>query len=92
VRRHDELALVKDSKAYLIGGVASCGATVGSVYEFDANTLTWDQKTTFEGSPRSLAAGFVLDGRLFVGTGQNGSSRYDDIWEFKPDEEYDETY
>lgn len=92
VKRHDAVALVKDSKAYLVGGIASSGAIDGSVFEFDATTLSWDEKTTFEGSPRSLAAGFVLNGRLFVGIGQNGTKRYDDIWEFKPDEEYDETY
>ncbi|HEX5167940.1 MAG TPA: galactose oxidase [Cyclobacteriaceae bacterium] len=90
VRRHDAVAVVKDSKAYLIGGVASSGAMDGSVYEFDASTMKWDQKTSFEGSARSLAVGFALEGRTFVGTGQNGTKRYDDIWEFKPDEEYDE--
>jgi N-acetylneuraminic acid mutarotase len=92
VRRHDAVALVKDAKVYIVGGIASSGATDASVYEFDASTMAWDQKTAFEGSARSLAIAFSLNGRLFVGTGQNGTRRYDDIWEFKPDEEYDDTY
>ena len=52
----------------------------------------WDARTSFEGSARSLAVAFVLEGRAFVATGQNASSRYDDVWEFKPNEEYDSSY
>ncbi|WP_276369419.1 galactose oxidase [Chryseolinea sp. H1M3-3] len=92
VRRYDAVTFTIGDKAYIIGGVASSGATDGSVYEFDATTSIWDERTTFEGSARSLAVGYVLDGRAFLGTGQNASSRYDDIWEFKPQEEYDESY
>ena len=75
-----------------MGGVASTGATNGAVYEFDATTSMWDARTTFEGSARSLAVAYVLSGRAFVGTGQNASSRFDDVWEFKPNEEYDSGY
>lgn len=93
VRRHDALALVQDTKVYIVGGVASSGAIDNSVFEFDSQTFAWDDnKTAFEGSARSLAVGFVLEGRIFYGTGQNASRRYDDVWEFKPLEEYDELY
>lgn len=90
VRRHDAVAVVRDSKAYIMTGVASSGATDGSIYEFDAATMKWNELTAFEGSARNLAVGFALDRRIFLGTGQNGTRRYDDIWEFKPEEEYDE--
>ena len=75
-----------------MGGVASTGAVNGAVYEFDATTSAWDERTTFEGAARSLAVAYVLEERAFVATGQNGSSRFDDVWEFKPDEEYDSGY
>ncbi|HPH45720.1 MAG TPA: kelch repeat-containing protein [Chryseolinea sp.] len=87
--RYDAVAVSVGSKAY-IGGVASSGAIDRSVYEFDATTFLWNDRTSFEGSARSLAVGFKLDDRIFAGTGQNGSSRYDDVWEFKPSQEYDE--
>lgn len=90
VRRHDALAFTMGDKAYVTGGIASSGATDKTVYQFDAATLLWDERTPFEGSARSLAIAFVLNDRAFVGTGQNGSSRYDDVWEFKPNEEYDD--
>ncbi|HEY9008658.1 Kelch repeat-containing protein [Ohtaekwangia sp.] len=89
--RHDAVAVVNGTDAYIVGGVASSGAADKAVYHFDATTFNWDTKTSFEGSARSLAIGFVLNSRIFVGTGQNGTSRYDDVWEFKPLEEYSET-
>jgi N-acetylneuraminic acid mutarotase len=91
VSRHDAVSFTIGSISYIVGGVAS-GATNGSLYEFDATTYIWDARTSFEGSARSLAVAYVLDERAFVGTGQNGSSRFDDIWEFKPNEEYDDSY
>ena len=90
VRRHDAVAFTIGEYAYIVGGTSSSGATDRSVYQFNSTTLFWDDRTSFEGSARSLAVAFVLNGRAFVGTGQNGSSRYDDVWEFKQLEEYDE--
>lgn len=90
VKRHDAMVMVSGAKVYIVGGIASSGATDKSVYEFDASTQNWDTKTSFEGSARSLGVAYVLAGRYFVGTGQNGTSRYDDVWEFKPNEDYDE--
>jgi len=92
VRRHNTVTFTIDMKAYVVGGIASSGAVDNAVYEFDATSFTWTQKTSFEGSARSLAIGFVLDSRAFVTTGQNSSSRFDDMWEFKPKDEYDDTY
>jgi N-acetylneuraminic acid mutarotase len=90
VRRHDAMVLTIDEYAYIVGGVSSSGATDKTVYQFNSTTLAWDDRTSFEGSARSLAVAYVLNGRAYVGTGQNGSSRYDDVWEFKHKEEYDE--
>jgi N-acetylneuraminic acid mutarotase len=92
VQRYDGTSFTIEDKAYITGGTAASGSTSSSVYEFDATNFLWDTKTSFEGSARSLAVAYVLEGRAFVGTGSNGSSRFDDIWEFKPTEEYDENY
>ncbi len=51
-------------------------------------TQEWTAITLFEGASRTDAVAYILGGRAFVGTGQSGSSRYDDIWEFRPDEAY----
>jgi N-acetylneuraminic acid mutarotase len=91
VQRHDAVALTIDGYAYVIGGYSSSGAVDNSVYIFNPLDNSWDSRTSFEGSARSLAVGYVLDSRAFVGTGQNGTSKYDDIWEFKPAEAYDDS-
>jgi N-acetylneuraminic acid mutarotase len=92
VKRHDAVALSVDDRAYVISGYSSSGVATGSVYEYDAVENSWEEKTAFEGAARTMAVGFVLNNRVFTGTGVNGSSRYDDVWEFKPTETYDDTY
>ncbi|RAW00009.1 Kelch repeat-containing protein [Pseudochryseolinea flava] len=91
VARHDAVAVTVDDQAYVMCGYSSSGVASGSVYVYDAVTNEWGEKTAFEGAARIMAVGFTLNNRIFLGTGQNGSSRFDDIWEFKPGEEYDET-
>jgi N-acetylneuraminic acid mutarotase len=90
--RHDAVAFTVGGKAYIAGGISSSGATDRSVYEFNPATMKWDDRTSFEGAPRSAAVAFVLDDQAFVGTGLNGTRTYDDIWKFYPDEEYDSDY
>ncbi len=92
VMRHDAVAITIDGYAYIVGGYGSGGAVENAVYQFDPSANSWDDRTSFEGAARQQAIGFVLGGRAFVGTGFNGSSRFDDIWEFKPSEEYDDSY
>jgi N-acetylneuraminic acid mutarotase len=92
VMRHDAVALTIGDYVYVIGGYSSDGVVENAVYEFDPSTNAWDDRTSFEGAARQQAIGFVLEGRGFVGTGLNGSSRFDDVWEFKPSEEYDDSY
>lgn len=91
VYRTNAVALTNGTLVYLVGGVVS-GAASRDVYVLDATTFTWDDRTSYEGAARTAAIGYVLDNRIFVGTGQNGSSHFDDVWEFKPSEEYDEDY
>jgi N-acetylneuraminic acid mutarotase len=92
VMRHDATALVINNKAYLLNGYNASGALDKSCYVFDPGDLSFDNRTSFEGSARSLAISFVLDGKAFTGTGQSGTSHFDDIWQFHPDDTYDEDY
>ncbi len=92
VKRHDATAFVIDNKAYLLNGYNSSGSLDRSCYVFDPSDFSWDNRTSFEGSARNLAVGFVLEGKAFTGTGQSGTSRFDDIWQFHPDDTYDEEY
>jgi N-acetylneuraminic acid mutarotase len=88
VRRYNATGFVMNDKIYIATGITSSATT--SVYEFNPISGVWDTKTSFEGSDRYLAVAFTLNNRSFVGLGQNSSRRWDDVWEFFPDEEYDD--
>jgi N-acetylneuraminic acid mutarotase len=42
---------------------------------------TWVQKASFPGSARILAVGFSIGGKVYIGTGENGSY-FREFWEF----------
>jgi len=76
---------------YIVGGISD--SFTRSVYRFDptiGEVGGWESLTAFEGTARSDAASFVIDNRMFLGTGRNASRRFDDFFEFEPFEEYDE--
>jgi len=88
VHRYGAISFTMNGKAYIGTGINSSGSADNKIYVYDPSTQAWDIVTDFEGSSRSQAVAFILSSRVFVGTGQSGSSRFDDIWEFRPDEEY----
>jgi N-acetylneuraminic acid mutarotase len=90
VRRHDATGFSISGKLFVGTGIAGNGSLDNTFYEFEPVSGEWTKRTSFEGSDRSLAVSFTVNNRAFVTTGQNSSRRWDDVWEFKPDEEYDE--
>jgi N-acetylneuraminic acid mutarotase len=83
---------VIDSKAYITCGQSSSVLT--DTWEYDPTTDLWAKKSYFEGSARTRAAafsvnnkGFILTGNGSVGTSTN--NYFDDVWEFKPNDESD---
>lgn len=63
-----------------ISGVSS------NTWEYDPLADDWTQKTSFEGSSRESAAAFSFGTYGYVLTGNSGSSYFDDIWVFHPNE------
>ncbi|PIB33962.1 galactose oxidase [Reichenbachiella sp. 5M10] len=88
VLRTDAVAFELDGKGYIT--VGSFGANQNTTWEYTPGSGVWLEKTAFEGTGRSGAVGFTINGRSFVALGQSGSERFDDIWEFLPNETYDE--
>jgi len=81
-----------NASVFLIKGIAylSCGknsSVIGSTWAYSFLTDTWTEKTAFEGAAREGAIGFSVDDRGFLVSGTNSSYRFDDLWEFFPDEE-----
>ena len=85
--RSNAVAFVLSGKAYVASG--SIGTLKSDVWEYDALLDLWKQKTNFEGASRTDAVAFATDnGKAYVTTGKSSSSQFDDIWEFRPAEVY----
>jgi N-acetylneuraminic acid mutarotase len=85
--RQKAVAFLVGTKAYIATGDKS--GIVNDVWEYDAVTDLWVARTNFEGSPRKDAVAFTTeDGRGFITTGLSSNTAYDDTWEFKPLEPY----
>jgi len=88
VGRGNVVTLVNNGLAYFATGGSP--SALSSVYEYNPATETWTQKTAYEGAARTHAVGFVFNNRMILGTGNNGSSYFNDFWELKPNEDYDD--
>ena len=86
--RHGAVGFALDGLGYIATG--SSGSNLTSIWQYDPAADTWEEKTALEGSSRIDAIAFVVANRAFVTTGRNGSFRFDDLWEFLPNAEYDE--
>jgi len=82
IPRSNASAFVMDNIAYIANGSSS--GLNGTVFAYDPSTDLWTQKTGFEGTLREGAIGFNLNNRGYIATGSNSGSRFDDMWEFLP--------
>jgi N-acetylneuraminic acid mutarotase len=89
ITRSNAIIFIMNSKAYLTSGYNS--GIIGTTYEYDITNDTWVQKTSLEGAAREGALGFSINNRGYITTGNNSSQRFDDLWEFFPDVEADDT-
>lgn len=82
VIRQGTVSFVNEDYGYIATG--SNGSIISTVWEYDPIYDTWSEKTSFEGTARTDAVGFSINNRMFVATGRNSSSYFDDIWELDP--------
>ena len=85
IKRSNATVLVIDNKAYLVAGNIN-GATK-TVWEYDIANDLWAEKTGLEATAREGLVGFSVNNRGFIVTGHNSGTRFDDCWEFFPNEE-----
>jgi N-acetylneuraminic acid mutarotase len=85
ILRSNASVFVIDNIAYLSNG--SYSGVTGTTWAYDPATDLWAQKTTFESTAREGAIGFSVNSRGYITTGNNSSSRFDDMWEFSPNAE-----
>lgn len=88
IARNGGVAFSANGLGYILTGTN--GTTLGTVWEYDPTNDSWIEKTSLEGSARINALGFTINGRVYITTGNAGGTRLDDLWEFKPMDEYNE--
>ncbi len=97
--RERAVAFAINGRGYLIGGSGASGVGAKSdVWEYIPyggrdNLGHWAEVTSFEGPIRYGACGFAQNGAGYVFCGQNGSSLssyYSDVWQYCPQEDYEE--
>lgn len=81
-----------------VGTGDQCGSYANDLWEFDPNYINpdpqvkrgkWSQKTSLPGSVRTLAAGFSIGNKGYIGTGQTtGGTNLKDFWEFTPSNDW----
>jgi len=90
---HDTYAITRsNASSFTINGLGYvvCGESSKSIWEYNPTTDIWIEKTPLEGSARTDATGFSINGaRGFLMLGRTGTSYFDDSWEFKPLESVD---
>jgi N-acetylneuraminic acid mutarotase len=87
--RKKAAVFVLNGKAYITCG--DIGNLKNDVWEYTPSTDLWATRTSFEGTARTDAVGFATEnGRGFVTTGISSTLTFDDIWEFKPLDDFNE--
>lgn len=88
IPRNSAVSFVINNKGYITAGEYSSLLT--TTWEYNPLTDRWIKKTAFEGAARMGAVGITAGGKGFLATGRSSSLSFDDLWEFKPDDVYDE--
>jgi len=88
ITRSNATAFTFGTKCYV--GLGYSSGVRSDFWEYDPTADTWVDKTGFEGSARQNAVSFVVNNRAYIASGRTGSYYFDDIWEFKPNDELDE--
>lgn len=92
ITRLNTVSFVINGLGYLATG--ETGSLNSYTWEYNPISDRWTERTSFEGSARTGAVGFSIDERGFVLTGRGSTTTttlyFDDMWEFKPRDEYNE--
>ena len=82
--RNNQIAIAYNGKIYMGFGDIS-GTYYKDWWEYDVCNKTWTQLANFPGAARTLPFVFELNGKIYVGGGQNFSGAYyADVYAFDP--------
>ena len=82
IPRSNGVAFVLGDYAYISLGENS--SMLADTWEYHPADDIWVQKTSFESTTRIGAAAFTVNSRAFILTGRSGSISFDNMYEFQP--------
>jgi N-acetylneuraminic acid mutarotase len=90
IARANAIAMIIGDRIFITCGES--GSLRPDTWEYFPDTDLWEETTEFEGTSRTAAVSINTPTRAFVLTGRSSNYRFDDMWEFLPDDEYDSDY
>jgi N-acetylneuraminic acid mutarotase len=90
IARANALALIIGNRIFITCGES--GSLRSDTWEYYPDSDLWEETSAFEGTTRTAAVTIQTSTRAFVLTGRSSTFRFDDMWEFLPDQEYDTDY
>jgi N-acetylneuraminic acid mutarotase len=90
IARAMALALIIGDRVFITCGES--GSLRSDTWEYFPSSDLWEETTGFEGTSRTGAVTIHTSSRALVLTGRSSTYRFDDMWEFLPDKEYDTDY
>jgi N-acetylneuraminic acid mutarotase len=82
IERSNATVFVMSGIAYMSTGTNN--GVLASTWAYDPTQDLWTEKTGLEAAPREGAISFSLNNRGYLGLGNNSSVRFDEMWEFAP--------
>jgi N-acetylneuraminic acid mutarotase len=73
-----------NGKAYVVGGDSTFGGLLNDVWEYDPSTDIWTQKADFLGGARDGMFSWVIQDKVYVGGGFNGTTILNDFYQYDP--------
>lgn len=80
--RTSAVTFVLSNRVFLVTG--SNGGVLSDVWEYEAASDLWVERSAFEGSAREGAVGFAIGNYGYITTGQSSTYRFDDLWQVDP--------
>jgi N-acetylneuraminic acid mutarotase len=73
------------TKGYITCGLGGAINPLNDLWEYDEAANTWSARADLPGPARSDATAFVMNNKLFLFGGNDGSMALNDLWEYDPD-------
>lgn len=84
VARHHPICFAIGNYGYLTTGLSNQFIPLRDFHRYNASTDQWESLPDFPGSFRGYGVGTQLDGKGYIGFGQNGGGLLNDLWVYDP--------